>query len=151
MEKRAQQACTMMFFVIPKNVTSERPKALMSPLVRWWDALTAPEVAKWQQKYRVDWDAIDGRNGGAQRTVWRILSEMERFKYRAGEEQGAVALVLDLAMAFTRVSLSVVWAWATHFSFPRKILRVRWGTSITRGECSSKNVRRSRHLARVQS
>ena len=26
--------------------------------------MRAPEVAKWQQKYRVDWDATDGRNGG---------------------------------------------------------------------------------------
>ena len=43
------------------------------------------------------------------------------------EEQGAVALVLDLAKAFERVSLPVVWAWATHFSFPRKILRVLCG------------------------
>ena len=30
----------------------------------WWEALRALEVAKWQRKYRVDWDAIDGRNGG---------------------------------------------------------------------------------------
>ena len=42
-------------------------------------------------------------------------------------EQGAVALVLDLAKALERVSLPVVWAWATHFSFPRKILRVLCG------------------------
>ena len=48
--------------------------------------------------------------------------------YRAGkEDQGALALVLDLAKAFERVSLPVVWAWATHFSFPRKILRVLCG------------------------
>ena len=46
---------------------------------------------------------------------------------RAGEDLGAVALVLDLAKAFGRVSLPVVWAWATHFSCPRKILRVRCG------------------------
>ena len=32
-------------------------------------------------------DATDGRNGGAQRTVWEVLMEMERFKYRAGEEE----------------------------------------------------------------
>ena len=32
-----------------------------------------PEVAKWQQKYRVDRDAADGRNGGAQQTVWEML------------------------------------------------------------------------------
>ena len=31
---------------------------------------------------------------------------------------GSSALVLDLAKAFERVSLPVVWAWATHFSFP---------------------------------
>ena len=43
------------------------------------------------------------------------------------EDQGEVALVLDLAKAFERVSLPVVSAWATHFSFPRKILRVLCG------------------------
>ena len=36
-------------------------------------------------------------------------------------------MVLDLAKAFERVSLSVVWVWATHFSFSRKILRVLCG------------------------
>ena len=43
------------------------------------------------------------------------------------EDQGAVVLVLDLAKAYERVSIPVVWAWATHFSFPRKILRVLCG------------------------
>ena len=52
--KWPQQACTTMFFLIPKNVTSERPIALMPTLIRWWEALRAPEVAKWHQKYRVD-------------------------------------------------------------------------------------------------
>ena len=90
--------------------------------------MRAPEVAKWQQKYRVDWDATDGRNGGAQQTVWEILMEMERFKYRAGEEDlGAVTLVLDVVKAFERVSLLVMWAWTVHCSFPRKILRVLCG------------------------
>ena len=52
--KWPQQACTTMFFLIPRNVTSERPIALMPKLIRWWEALRAPEVAKWQQRYRVD-------------------------------------------------------------------------------------------------
>ena len=55
-----------------------RPIALMPTLIRWCEATRTPEVAKWQQKYRVDWDATDGRNGGAKRTVWEILMEMER-------------------------------------------------------------------------
>ena len=123
--KWPQQACTTMFFLTPKNVTSERPIPLMPTLIRWWQALRAPEAAKWQQRYRVDWDATDGRNGGAQQTVWEILMEIKRFNCRAGEEDlGAVALVLDLAKAFERASLRVVRAWATHFGFPRKVLRV---------------------------
>ena len=37
------------------------------------------------------------------RQFGKILMEMERFKFRAGaEDQGAVALVLDLAKAFER-------------------------------------------------
>ena len=111
--KWPQQACTTMLFSIPKKVTSERPIALMPTLIRWWEAMRAPEVAKWQQRYRIEWDVTDGRNGGAQRTVWEILMEVERVKYRAGEEDlGVVALVLDLAKVFERVSLPEVWAWA---------------------------------------
>ena len=48
----------------------------MPALIRWWEALTAPEVAKRQQKYRVERDATDGRNGRAQRTVREVLMEM---------------------------------------------------------------------------
>ena len=85
-------------------------------------------MAKWQLKYREDWDATDGRDGGAQRTVWEVLVDMERFNGKAkAEDQGAVVLVLGLTKAFERVSLVVVWAWATYFSFPRKILRVFCG------------------------
>ena len=64
-------------------------------------------MVKGQMKYRVDWDATDGRNGGAQQTVWEILMEMEEFIGKAKEEgQGAVALVLDLAKA-SSVSVSL--------------------------------------------
>ena len=88
-----QQACTTMFFLIPKNVSSERPIALMPTLIRWWEALRAPEVAKWQKKCSVEWDASHGRNGGAQQTVWEILMERERFNGKAKEEhKGALAL-----------------------------------------------------------
>ena len=46
----------------------------------------------------------DGRNGGAQRRVWENLMEMERFTVKAMEEdQGTVALLLDLAKVFERV------------------------------------------------
>ena len=66
-------------------------------------------MMKWQQRYQIGLDAIDGRNGGAQRTVWEILMEMERFKCRAGEKiLRAVSLVLDLEKAFVRPEANAV-------------------------------------------
>ena len=95
----------------------------MPTLIRWWEALRAPEVAKWQQKYRVDWDATDGRNGGAQQTVWEIFDGNGKIYGKAKEEdQGAVALVLDLAKAFERVSLPCGLHLGDAFQFPKEDL-----------------------------
>ena len=38
----------------------------MPTLIRSWEAMRALEVAKWQQRCRIDWDATDGRNLRAQ-------------------------------------------------------------------------------------
>ena len=43
--KWPQQTCTAMSFLILDKVTSERPIALMPTLIRWWEAVRAPEVA----------------------------------------------------------------------------------------------------------
>ena len=94
-------------------------------------------MAKWHHKYRIEWDAADGRNGGAQCTVWEILLEMEKFTYHAGEKyQGAVAKVLDQAEAFERVSLPVVCSWATHFNLLKKIMRVLCWVLRSSAACS---------------
>ena len=45
--KWPQQAYPLIFFLIPKNVTGGGPNALMPTLIRWWEAMRAPEVAKW--------------------------------------------------------------------------------------------------------
>ena len=87
--------------------------ALLPTVIRWWEWLRA-----WYERHRVGFDATDGRNGGAVRTVWETLLEMERFDCRAGEmDQGAITLVLDLAEAFYRVSLPVVWSRRADFNF----------------------------------
>ena len=72
-----------------KNVTSERPIALGPTMIRWWEAMIGPEVVKWQQRYRIEWDATDGRNGGAPRAVWGNWLEMEMFEPQAGEKRSA--------------------------------------------------------------
>ena len=56
-------------FSVPKIVTSERAIALVITMTRWWEALRASEVAKWQNKNHREWDTTDGRNGGAERIV----------------------------------------------------------------------------------
>ena len=63
---------------------ARRASADSGPIV---EALRAPEVLRWQHKYRVDWDATDGRNGGAAHTVWEVLLDKGRFKYQAGEKR----------------------------------------------------------------
>ena len=111
--KWPQQACTTLFFLIPKNVTSERPTALMPTLIRWWEALRAPEVAKWQMKYRVDWGATDGRNEGAQQTVWEMLMEVERFKTSSGTRRSrSLGTGPGLGEGLRARQSPVVWAWA---------------------------------------
>ena len=138
-----QQACTRMFFLSPKNVTTERPIALMPAMVRWWEPLRTPEIAKWQHKYRFQWDTIDGRNGGAERAVWETLLEMERFTYHAGERyQGATALLLDFAKDFERVSLCGLGQGISTFSKTKHVCYA--GPSNTSGGCSSKDVWRRR-------
>ena len=53
---------------------------------------------------------------------------MESFEQReGGMDQGTITLVLHSAKAAGRVSLAVVWAWATHFNLPRENLRVPRG------------------------
>ena len=106
-----QQNVTIMFVLISRHVASERSIALLPTLIRWWEGLRE------QEWHRVCWDATDGRNGGA------TVLETERFDHRAREmDQGAITLARGLAQAFERVSLPVVWAWATHFYLTRIFL-----------------------------
>ena len=47
------------------------PIALMPTLIRWCEAMRASEVAKWQQKYRVDWDAAGELSRQSGKFCWR--------------------------------------------------------------------------------
>ena len=137
--KWPRQACTTMFFLILKNVTRERPIALMPTFIRWWEALRAPEVAKWQQKYRADWDATDGRQ-----TVWEILMDIERFYGEAKEEdQGAGTLVLGKGLRECQPPCGVGLGRRTLASQGRHCGCCAVTLSI-RGVCNSKDVWRNR-------
>ena len=73
----------------------------------------------------VKWDATEGSNGGAERTAWEASLEMAKYNYNVvNMDLGAVTLVVDLAKAFEKVPLSVVWAWTLHLRFPQRVLGV---------------------------
>ena len=134
--KWPQQTCTTMFFWIPKNVTNERPIALVPPLICWWEALRAP---RW-------------RSGSRSNTLIGTLrmAEMEELSRQSGKfvgdgevqipsregELGAVALQRHLSGS------------VSHWCGPGRHTSVSQGrycgccagTSSTRGECSSKDV-----------
>ena len=144
--KWPQQSCTTMFFLIPKNVTSERPIAPMPTFIRWWEALRAPEVAKLQMRYRVDWTKRRspslgvGNIDGHGKVLWQSKRRGSRGgSFGSGPGEG-------------RACQPVVWAWATHFGFPRKILRVLCGyfEHQRRLMCGRAAADHHDHLARVK-
>ena len=139
--KWPQQACTTMFFLIPKDVTYERPIALVPTMIRRCEASRAPEVAKWQYKYRIGWDATDGRKGGAQRTVWEILLVMERFKYQTGEKDQSLGL--GFGGSFRVCQSPSGMGLGDAFQLSQKEFAGA-GTSSTSGVFSSKGAWRSR-------
>ena len=130
----------------PKNVTSEKPIALVPTLIRWWEALRAPEVAKWQQKYSVDWDATDGRNGGAQRTVWEVLMEMERPKWKGKSTRSRSCGLGPRPSEGIRASQpsSGLGLGRRISAFQGRCCGCCAVTLSTRGVCHSKDVRQSR-------
>ena len=73
-------------------------------------------VQGWKKKCTVTWCAIEGSSGEAETTAWEARLEMEKYSCRVEEmDKKAVTLVVDLANAFEKVPIKVVWQWATHF------------------------------------
>ena len=100
------QASTMIFFLISNNVTSERPTALLPASTRWWELSRAPDIAEWN----ISWNVASGHVGGAEVKVREALWEIEQFDLQAGEAVlGAATLAVDVAEAFEKVQVRVVW------------------------------------------
>ena len=121
--------------------------AVMPTLIRWWEALRAQEVEKWQQKYRVDWDATDGEK-------WRSSADS------LGNVDGDAEIQISNRGRRTVSSSFQCWTWRRPSSESvflwcgpgRRISASRGtycGCSVgflsTRGGCSLKDLWRSRH------
>ena len=65
-------------------------------------------------------DAMEEQKERHRKLCWK----WEQYNFHVEEMyHGAVTLVVDLAKAFVRVQLKVVWASAMHFGFPQRVLR----------------------------
>ena len=129
------QACNTMLFLIPKNVTSEQPIALLPTLVRWWEGLRAPDVMRWRGTHLTgeikERSALCGR-------LCSICKDSRTVQAKKTKDRKRLAEALE------RFGLPVAWAWATHFNFTRKSCECCAGTSSIRGTSSAKNASRSR-------
>ena len=107
-------ASTILFFLIPESTTPERPIALLPTFIRWWEWLRAPAVVEWKGRHNVTWDASCGARMGD----FAFLETLNLQEGHAGI--GATTLVVDLAKAFEKVHLSVVWNWALYLTFGKE-------------------------------
>ena len=81
-----------------------------------------------KKRSRVQWDAAEGSKGGAGRTAWEALLDMDKYIYDVEEtEPRSSYFGCGSGRSLWEVQLRVVWAWAMHFGFPQRILRVLCG------------------------
>ena len=102
------QIQTLMYFLVPKTPTGERPIGLMPSIVR---------VISQTRSY--DW-ACKGRS--AEMAVWQhlVLEQGQDDK----PSMGRAAALLDMTKCFEQVRLWHVWRWGCHWGFPRALLRI---------------------------
>ena len=94
-------------------------------MIRWWEWLRSPDVAEWKGRHNVTWDACSKKVCGAERVRWEALVGTETMDLKGAQNStGATSQVVDLAEAFEKVQLTVVWRWAMYFSFPQRVSSV---------------------------
>ena len=109
------QARALLFFLVLKNVTLAYGCTMVGVLE------SATDSRMEEKKH--------GEVGCYRRMPWRSRkNDVEKYNHNVEEtDQGAVALVVDLAKAFQEVQFRVEWAWCMHIVFPQRVLRALFG------------------------
>ena len=91
-----EQASATMFFLLPKNVTGERPIALLAPTLIWWLEWWRAPLLQWSSRRNMTWDATERQYDGSDRTAMRMW--IEKCDITAKElDEGAFTSGVDLA------------------------------------------------------
>ena len=115
------QIQTLIYFLVPKTPTGERPIGLMPSIVRVWERMRKPVMDQWlvSQSRSYDWTC---RGRSAELAAWQHLVLQEGQGCELGT--GRATALLDMTKCFEQVRLWHVWRWGCHWDFPRGLLRV---------------------------
>jgi len=119
-----QQINLLVYFMLVKPEGGLRGIAKLPSLIRLWEKIRYPLVARWDQRAarKYDWACAGGT---AEMAVWTQLLEAEGLQEGDGPEvQGRAAALLDLVKCFERVRLHHVWRWGLYWEVPPKLLRM---------------------------
>ena len=113
------QIQTLIYFLVPKTPTGERPIGLMPSIVRVWERMRKPILDQWMisQTPRNEW-ACKGRSAGV--AAWQHLVLEERQDDKPG--MGRATALRDMTKCFEQVQLWHAWRWGAigvfreHFS-----------------------------------
>ena len=112
-------------FSFQTNVTSERPVALRTAVIRWWEWQRAPWIQERKKRSNIRWNAAERNYGGAGRAVPEALLEIGQVQLQRGSDgPWSGYLGCGSCKNFEKLQLKVVSAWAMHFGFPQRILLV---------------------------
>ena len=106
--------------LIPKADGGRRPIGLLPALVRLWEKLRRPVVARWRTATTRSYNwAAKGRS--PQAAVWK---ESLRSEAAAAKGLSSGAVLIDLVKAFEMVRLELIWYAGVRLGFPVAILRL---------------------------
>ena len=114
-----QAASTSLIHLIPKTVAGTRPIGLLPTVVRIYERIRRPVVARWRESNAKQYNWMTGGRS-AVRAVWAQTVQDE-----AAVAQGKVSVsaLLDLEKAFECVRLDRIWGLARKRNFPMIILK----------------------------
>ena len=112
---------TLIYFLVPKTPTGERPIGLMPSIVRVWERVRKPILDQWMISQTQSYDsACKGRSD--EMAAWQHLVLEEEQDDKSG--MGRATALLDMTKCFEQVRLWHVWRWGCHWGFPRALLRI---------------------------
>ena len=114
------QVMTILIAQVPKASGDRRPVGLLAALVRAWERIRKPVVARWRTTVERSYNwAAKGRSTEA--AVWKQSLQAEAARARGLE---SAACLIDLVEAFEMVRLELVWRVGLELHFPPVLLRL---------------------------